>query len=267
MMYGFFGGSVPTVLTLATNFVNAHFSGIDLPLPAITFWIGLFLLGAIGSVVSSAFGQKSAREAFVAGIVAPSLIINVVSSASLQRNISNSSPTVVQQRMSFLNLITPANAQPSNQSSNTPNVQTQLEPPALVIGSPTDPKRLIDFSITTTQNSQGVEPLNVRFYINNPTNGAEPSATVRVPINFHGTILVPTNFNYAKIENRDPISIPPNNVELVLGGRLRTSRTNDFFWSLGYNRNLKFVVESAEARPIDARATSPTRFAPINSIN
>src|SRR4051812_43551011 len=75
ILFGFLGGVIPTCLKLASAFAGQK---QDIDMPKFTFWLAVVFYGVVGATVATAFRQYTSREAFIAGIIAPSLVANLV---------------------------------------------------------------------------------------------------------------------------------------------------------------------------------------------
>src|SRR5258708_1797055 len=70
--FGFCGGVLPSFIRLATLLSAAGLAAGDFDPPHFTYYLAMLMYGLIGGTVSAALKQFTSREAFIAGIVAPS---------------------------------------------------------------------------------------------------------------------------------------------------------------------------------------------------
>lgn len=83
------GGTMPTLSKFGASLV----ADPNQVLPAVGFYIGLFIFFIIGSVMSYAFAERNLKQAFLAGIAAPAIIASTISGVTDTQPIVNANLT------------------------------------------------------------------------------------------------------------------------------------------------------------------------------
>jgi hypothetical protein len=234
--FGFLGGVIPTLLKLASAFVAVE----DIDMPRYTFWLAVIFYGLVGATVSAAFRQYTTREAFIAGIIAPSLVANLIggySEGSTKRSVRTGDVAPI--IWSVPGLISVASAQ---------ELKGAEPGPFIINGAESLPDhKTIDFEWDLPRKNVVVG--KVRMDLLKNFDPDSPRKTIYVSPSYSGTIELPADYKYILIEGAPPVQIPPGTSQLTISGNVRTSLTNDFVWALGGTRVYKLQNPSVAILP------------------
>jgi hypothetical protein len=248
-LFGFLGGILPSALRLASVFASAGFTAGDFDPPRATFYAALLLYGFAGAVVSAAFKQFASREAFIAGIVAPSLVTNIVGGLSEGAIKQPVRVSYYQSQLisSFSFFSTIANAQTKAQPPTDPMVYSGSDS-VLLDPDQQGPRRSVKFIFDLSRKDIVVAKVRVDFM--KDTEALSDDKTVFVSPTFEGSILVPDTFKYIRVDKGDPLALLPEPVQVVVHADVRTSLGFDFVWALGGIREYKVKDVSTTVLPV-----------------
>jgi hypothetical protein len=231
LLFGFLGGVIPTCLKLASAFAGQL---QDIDMPKFTFWIAVVFYGMVGATVATAFRQYTSREAFIAGIIAPSLVANLV--AGYGEGVAK---RPIKTTESFWQYVSPVSrARADDLLRQDPNETIPID----VTGDESTKK--VDFEWDVPKD---INMSKVKVTLSKSNGSAEK--TIYVSPAFSGAMRIPSTYNYVSVENGRPIRLQDGTSQLVIHGDARTSKTNDFLWGLGAPRWYKILNARAEVLP------------------
>ena len=82
IILGILGGALPDILRIIKT---RHGKNLPTYLKNINFWLGFFLLLAIGGLAAWLLGAKDAKEAFAFGFGAPEILSNLLATPKVER--------------------------------------------------------------------------------------------------------------------------------------------------------------------------------------
>jgi hypothetical protein len=235
LLFGFLGGTIPPLLKLA----SACLGNEEVDMPRLSFWAAVLFLGIVGATVSSAFHQHTKREAFIAGIIAPSLVANLIGGygeGTIRRSIKVGE---------IGQIVTSALVTPAQADSLPPNGI-----PYITLKRRRDENAIVlDFEWDIARKNVLVEKVRFEFF-KSALPEDEEKETLLVSPDYGGQIVVPHEFKYVSVDGGDRTKIPSGDSFILIHADVRTSATRDFMWGLGAPRFYKLTGTKAEFLPL-----------------